>query len=159
MFMWGRALCVQGYWFWKKPFRQVVYMNRPNVAVKYNASYQYAWPNDKLPSVKHAVLPAKREMPGLKTHLPPRFWMAAEISNNFARPMRSLGHYFKVGVGEFFVDEFAFAHFVVVYCKQQGNLFGSCIVATTFHTIVLPYISVKHVSLWNKFVRFGFVYW
>ena len=32
------------------------------------------------------------------------------------------------------------------------------IVATTFHTIVSCYISVKHFFLLNEFVRFGLVY-
>ena len=50
--------------------------------------YQYARPNDKLPSVKRVFLQAKWEMCGLKIHLPPWYWLAAEMSNNFARPMR-----------------------------------------------------------------------
>lgn len=46
--------------------------------------YQYAQPNDKLPSVKRAFWQAKGEMQGLQMHLQPRFWLAAEMSNNFA---------------------------------------------------------------------------
>ena len=48
-------------------------------------------PNDKLLSVKHTFLWAKRVMRGLLMHLPPWFWLAAEISNNFAWPMRNWG--------------------------------------------------------------------
>ena len=36
-----------------------------------NNYYQYAWPNDKLPSVKRAFLRAKREMRGRQMHLTP----------------------------------------------------------------------------------------
>ena len=50
--------------------------------------YQYVRPNDKLPSVKHPFLRAKRKMCGLKIHLLPWYWLAAEMSNNFAQPMR-----------------------------------------------------------------------
>jgi len=46
--------------------------------------YQYARPNDKLPSVKCAFWQAKGEMQGLQMHLQPRFWLVAEMSNNFA---------------------------------------------------------------------------
>ena len=35
-----------------------------------------------------AFLWAKREMCGLKIHLPPWYWLAAEMSINFARPMK-----------------------------------------------------------------------
>ena len=45
----------------------------------------------KLPSVKRAFLRAKREMRGLQMHLPPWFWLAAEMSNNLAWPMRTWG--------------------------------------------------------------------
>ena len=65
--------------------------------------YQYARSNDKLSSVKRAFLGAKREMCGLKMHLPPWCWLAAEMSNNFARPMRSWGYYFNARVGANFV--------------------------------------------------------
>ena len=40
--------------------------------------YQYARPNDKLPSVKRAFLRAKREMCGMKIHLPP--WWALMLT-------------------------------------------------------------------------------
>ena len=47
--------------------------------------------------------------------------------------------------------------------EKRKNYSGSCladrIVATTFHTIVSCYISVKHFFLLNEFVRFGLVYW
>lgn len=33
--------------------------------------YQYAWPNDQLPSVKRAISRVKRDMRGLKIHLSP----------------------------------------------------------------------------------------
>ena len=46
-------------------------------------------PNNKLPSVKRPFLGAKREM--RQMHLPPWFWLAANMSHNFTWPMRTWG--------------------------------------------------------------------
>lgn len=46
----------------------MIFINN-HVFVKHHY-YQYAWPNDKLPSVERTFLLAKREMCGLKMHLP-----------------------------------------------------------------------------------------
>ena len=54
----------------------------------------------KLPSVKRAFLRVKREIRGLKIYMPPRFWLPAEMSSNFARPVRSWGYHFNARVGE-----------------------------------------------------------
>ena len=64
---------------------------------------------------KTRLFAGKCEMPGLKMHLSPWFWLAAEMSKNFDRPMRSWGY----------------------HCLADR------IVATTFHTTVSCDISVK----------------
>ena len=65
--------------------------------------YQYGRPKDERPSMKRAFLRANRVMCGLKIHLPLWYWLAAEMSNNFARLMRSWGYHFNARVGASFV--------------------------------------------------------
>lgn len=48
---------------------------------------------------KTCPLRAKQEMRRLKMHLPPWFWLAVEMSNNFAQPIRSWGYHFNARVG------------------------------------------------------------
>ena len=82
--------------------------------------YQYARPNDKLPSVKRAFLRAKREMRGRQMHLPPWIWLAANMSSNFAWPMRTWGS-LRIPFQCQRWREFERAHFVVLV--ELGILF------------------------------------
>ena len=77
---------------------------------------QNAQPNDKLPSVKRATLQAKRELRELK--MPPWFWLAAEMSNGYARPIWDpVGTISMPELARIFVDEFAVAHFVLLWWR------------------------------------------
>ena len=68
---------------------------------------------------KTRLFAGKCEMPGLKMHLSAWFWLAAEMSKNFDRPMRSWGY----------------------HCLADR------IAATPFHTTVSCDISVKDFLL------------
>ena len=91
--------------------------------------YQFARPNDKLRFVKGAFLRTNREMQARQMQLPPWFWLAANMWNNFAWPMRSLGSLwipFQCQRGR----EFKLAHCVLLYSwgfyfKMEDQLFLS----------------------------------
>ena len=90
---------------------------------------------------KTRLLAGQTENAWLKRHFPPWFWLVAEMSNNFARPMRSTGYRSMPELVRIFVNEFSRTHFVVLewtivtilfktrfwllFQTERGTLFGS----------------------------------
>ena len=88
-----------------------------------------------------AFLRAKREICGLKIHLPPWYWLAAEMSNNFARPMRL--SYLSARITSTFGLQPALQIYKFLSFSQPLFVYTD----GHFHTIVSCYISVKRFFL------------